>query len=323
MRIEKIPFWLWMIVGILIGLGMGYLRVQSRYQSGASTDPTKNVRAEILPVDAEGMDMNPFLSGLTVKGIMTDVTIYRQSAASIVVFRKTDPVTKTAKDYYFKIPDGWTPYVAIDDSKPIQLKLRSLMPLNLLKALKVTQPDKGWPTAAAFFDDVIKANPNLAISYRKAWWYEPRWIYAMWGAGGFVVVGVIWPLAMFLLVRLGFGRPPEPEEEGVNLRKVRSRPTKSTQPAKASMTQADMDQLAEIEKALEANLKGSGHGHAVEATAEQTEQPVRKLTATKLEIDPAAAMPPKKEHEFVAKQDDFYPVERPKVKKEDEKKPSA
>jgi hypothetical protein len=54
-----------------------------------------------------------------------------------------------------------------------------------------TEPGEAGETIFAFLERVSAKYPH--VTYRYAWWTEPQWWYTLWGAGGLVVVGVIWP----------------------------------------------------------------------------------------------------------------------------------
>jgi hypothetical protein len=147
-----------------------------------------------------------------------------------------------------------------------------------------------------YLTDVAKEHKH--VSFRYAWWKEPKATLALWTMGGLVLVGGVWPTVVNLLVGAGFGRRREKDPE-YDLDRFQGEPevVKPAPPATVGME----DHLRELEEELAQNLKA---GVATTA-APQPEQPVAKLTGEKLQVE---ATPEVEEHKEY--KGDFYPVVR-------------
>jgi hypothetical protein len=104
---------------------------------------------------------------------------------------------------------------------------------------------------------------------------------------------------------LVFGTFTRPIEEKFDLSKV-----KSAQAAKAARGPSDEDlaQLKALEDQLEANLAASASNSPRGPADQPVPEPLKALTAKELEV--AAAASAQESHEYAAKPDDFYPVEK-------------
>lgn len=86
------------------------------------------------------------------------------------------------------------------------------------------------------------------------WWQYPRGTWIVLLVVSVVTIGIIWPMIIKLLVKLGFGLPPE-ELAAFDLRHVSSRTTTEL-PTRPGVTAADRDALANLTASLEQNVSG-------------------------------------------------------------------
>jgi len=164
-------------------------------------------------------------------------------------------------------------------------------------------------TVRDFLDAAAKEHDWVRPHY--AWWKETRYSYVTWMGGCFLVFGVVIPA----LIR-GISGGRKQKEGGYDLERFSHSKEPAKQPTTTAVTQKDMDQLAEIEAALQASLKSGDSPRMTQAApAETTAAPaVRVLNATKAEpIQPTTPAVPEEEKVFGG---EYYPVAKT-VKKHD------
>ena len=142
--------------------------------------------------------------------------------------------------------------------------------------------------------DYLDGLETQGVTYRYAWWNEPRWVVPTWTAGTVLGAGFLLPMLVNYLAYGSIRRPPE--EKGIDLSKVR--PTQSAA-APASVVDAGGWGGAAGDVA---------DGLTTEAPAAVTPAPPPPvLTSTPLEV---AAVEPGESHTYGAGPEDFYPTER-------------
>jgi hypothetical protein len=222
---------------------------------------------------------------------------------------KTNQWEKVWHPYFFITPTPYKPTkpFAITGTVPAQKPTLSDKLQALAEKVHLKTPDA--PDGALTYLKALKAQGKVDFTYE--WWKAPRVSMAMWIAGCLVIIGGLWPTLVNLLV---FGTFSRPLEEKVDLRGV-----KSTQAAKAAAhgpSEEDLAQLKALEQQLEANLAASASNSPRGPADQPVPQPVKALTAKELEVAAAAAST-QQSHEYAAKPDDFYPVEK-RTKHKDE-----
>jgi hypothetical protein len=146
------------------------------------------------------------------------------------------------------------------------------------------------------------------IEYKYDWLKSPKGAYTVFPAVGLAAIGIVWPTVLGLLTGMGLGRPPS-EKSDYDLSRFKDGKEKAVN-AKRAVTQADVDQLAQVEAELEAKLKEGAKPRAPgqEAPA-AAPAPVKALNAGPLEQAPAAAATAAKPKGFGADHGDYYPTE--------------
>ena len=153
-------------------------------------------------------------------------------------------------------------------------------------------------TVLDYLASVRQRHPQ--VGYRVAWWEKPAILYAMWAAGGMIVVGGIWPMLLRLLVGAGFGREFPPEEQ-YDLSRFKGEPERSSAPPAMVHEPIDLEQL----EALEQELRRSLAAQASASDQPTTEpRPVAPLNGTVSDV-PLAQTEEHKEY-----QGEYYPVVR-------------
>jgi hypothetical protein len=161
-------------------------------------------------------------------------------------------------------------------------------------------------------DFLIEAGKTgTPIKFKNAWWQSEKYAYVIWMSGSFVLLGLIWPTAIQIMLKGGFGRPMQQEYD---LSRFKSEPAKP-QKQKVGVTAADMQQLHDLEQKMTDSLKSSGGGATVKPIPRSPggPAPIKKLTGGPVET--AAGAQDKKEDK--AYRGEFYPVERPTEKPKD------
>ena len=157
--------------------------------------------------------------------------------------------------------------------------------------------------------DKAKHPKATTFTYKFAWIETPKGAYPVYGLGGLVVIGLIWPTIIQLLVSAGFGSGTAGDDE-FNLAKYKSRPEPTK--ARAVVSDQDRDQLAQLEAELEAKLKEgalSDTGDVPVRTAKPVAAPVTVLSAGPLEAPKEEAKARAQPKGYGADQGDYYPTE--------------
>lgn len=148
------------------------------------------------------------------------------------------------------------------------------------------------------------------IAYKFRWLDTPKGAFAVYPAGGLIVIGLIWPTIVNFLVGAGFGRGRRAKAEYDLSRFKGGKP--EPQRAKPVVTDADMDQLARLEAELEAKLKAGAEDDDVPAASPAPAAPtpvVPVLNAGPAPVVKEAPKAPEKPKGFGADQGDYYPTE--------------
>jgi prepilin-type N-terminal cleavage/methylation domain-containing protein/prepilin-type processing-associated H-X9-DG protein len=150
---------------------------------------------------------------------------------------------------------------------------------------------------------------QLGVPFRRAWWVAPGWGYALWGGGSAVIVGVVWPLILWMVRRAGYGPPLA--QVGYDLNRFAAEPEVSK--AVAMPTEAENEKLREIERSLEAALTGAGVAAAETSSGGTTGG--APAVVKRLEGGPLDAAVLRKEEEDKHYEGEYYPVAHPPEKK--------
>ncbi len=282
MRIERIPYLVWLLIGALAGWGIAEMRINmlEAPSSGANMGQERMER-ELWKKPLEG---NPWIRDLVVYPPRDKAVDGREVYVVTAMLLQVDPKDKRKAEYTDVHANLAVPY----SSRRIPLQMEQ-------------------PTVRDFLAAAAKDHPD--IHYKYAWWWETNWTYILWGGGAFLLIGVVGPLVLNLAAFGSLGRPPE---EGINLRKVRSttqdKPQRPAEPA--GMTAEDEANMAALEASAREFLT---EGQPQEPSgAAGGPAPVRELRAGHLEASPTV---PSTDGE-VGKEytGEYYPVAHTKKK---------
>lgn len=180
----------------------------------------------------------PWIKSVTVYPAVELVQPYAKAAsrkAEVTYLMLTPAATKGAWQYVGKSS-------LIDD--PIELGGKSPQPLTTY--LATLAKDRPW------------------LSFRYAFWDEPRWIYTIWVGGSVLVIGIIWPFVLKRLAAAGYAGQPDDNEPTLwqRWRRMFARTPKPTagadegitsavaKPSPMTMSEEDMQKIAAMEEKL-------------------------------------------------------------------------
>ncbi len=178
-----------------------------------------------------------------------------------------------------------------------------------------TAPSEAAAQGQTVVDYLERMSREKGVSYRYAWWNHPHWQRAIWTAGSFVLVGLVWPTVVNVLAFGTLRRPPE-EAAGPSWGEAlgavfRRRRVKS--PARQA-ARVDVDAAAlGYDAALEARLAARGEVEPDPIGAIGPDLPPPHAAPPALSAAPEpvpAGAAPHEEHQYEAKKDDFYPTEK-------------
>ncbi|MFI5379210.1 MAG: hypothetical protein ACHRHE_07935 [Tepidisphaerales bacterium] len=311
MNLIDVARWQWMLIGLVIGLVVGYVRHQY-------TDAD--------PVVPGSMEQSEFEKAV---GLMRDVRVSGGQPpilGKMTVFRLRDPrhrdkiVYGVALNYW----SGLRTDVAEDDNGKFDTKYRLKLfvaPMPYLVGQKTpvraADADPEWLVRTAeklhikdpdppgsVLDYLRSIEKSHGISYSYQWWRERRASLVMWMAGCFVVIGLIWPTVINLATFGTFIRPKE--EAGTDLSGVSTGP--SSQQHGPVVSDADMAKVAEMAAKLEQDLAVGVPLAAAASDVPPAPEPAKLLSEKPPETE--AERQAREAREFGRDAGDFYPTER-------------
>ena len=287
MAVQRWRWWQWLLVSLAVGALLGF--VFTRLDVDDTSIATRDLRFFVRHLELRTDTGEPVVDGIKVSPAINDV---RGKAIQNVTFwvRQKNKTTGT-----------W--------DRTVQYQVRVGQPIF----------DKSSPVNFATINDYLADQKAKlpSLDYRAAWWQAPNAIWALSLGGSVLVIGILWPMVIRLMVKLGLGMPEEEEEAGYDLSKVSSS-SPVVNSTGVGVTAADRDQLESLNEQLEANVGGMLLDKDEED--EEEERLIEQAVIRKLEGQPLQA------HEVTQNQTaeerayggEFYPVARPVVKKEDE-----
>lgn len=171
--------------------------------------------------------------------------------------------------------------------------------------------DKGKEAATKFaaierpsvVDFLAAVDHARGVKYSYAWWGGSAYATWLWVGGCVLIFGIGFPIVINLSVYGTLGRPKRVKEAAVDLSKVETTPEQR----KPLVTDEDLERVAELGDELESKLASDAAGETAGAAQVVAPAAVRKLNGKALEPQKADEA---KERAFGVKEDDFYPTER-------------
>jgi hypothetical protein len=250
MGIESIKQWQWAGIGLLVGLGVATVRVQTGASAPLDDRPGILLHQFVGMLSVHGADDQPAVRALTIYPELDGKVFVTGELA-----RGADSPSPTFRPFQlntpvpFKIPFG---------------------------------PDA--PSANYTVRDHLAQN-HPDVKYRYAWWASDRAQYALWTGGSLLVIGGLWPLLLRLLVGAGYGKPLADPAYDLDRFGHGSDPTA---PPPADLTPAEAAQLEAAARSLETTLASAGPAPAGRVPAPDKDSPVVALSNIPLEPVPTA-----------------------------------
>jgi hypothetical protein len=287
MRIEDFKRWHWIVIGLVVGVVMAYMRT-----SLVTPDETASYR--------RGVSAFEFLTNLrrpvTGNGFpwVSDIVVYPPVMNKNYV---------TAKMLEIQ-PDGRGIYRLVKFNGEIPFKVA-----------RFSDPKSKTYSVRDFLNDEKAKQPNL--KYTFAWWELPTAAYALWIGGGLILIGGVWPTLVNVMIGAGLGRKKSADQE-YDLDRFGKTPEPAAAPSGRPVVTAEAaGKLQEYQETMEKNLANAGiamTGDApVEATAAAGEPEIIKLAGGP--VEPAAAIGASEDPKNF--KGEYYPVARPVQAKED------
>ncbi len=184
MRIEDLQRWHWCVVGALVGLGLGwmYLNVPADYSHVLGG---QDFERELVSRDVQGQ--SPNILAVTIHPI-------EQGAYGRPVQMLTFECASYLRDekrwvYLASAFRAELPYQPVTDF------ISSDKQMSMTNFLELARAQAPW------------------VSFRYAWWEEPRWTLMLWAGGMVLLIGGVWPTIIDLLIGAGLARPRRTRQE--------------------------------------------------------------------------------------------------------------
>jgi hypothetical protein len=284
MRVADVRRWQWILIALLLGAAIGYTRqwmaadLESRF--GEQLNGQRRFEDALLKT----VDGRHYFDGIRVYASSFPDGKGGTKRAHLVAGNYFNGQFEQSAG---KLTAVWRPAFFIADI-PYQptTDLNRLGNPKLVESFRVN-PN---PTVVDFLDLL---SHTAGTTYSRARWLEMGIIG--WMACSLLCIGILWPIAINLLVYGSLRRPRE--EKGIDLSKVKA-PAATAPPAPA---EADVARLQALEAELEA-AAADGPAAALAAPAPV----IAELNGSPLEPVPAGAE--REAAEFRAKQEDYYPT---------------
>ena len=283
MSLQGWAWWKWVVVSLIVGALIGWTLTNREPDDPSLPSTTLTSFLNKLRLRTDGGD--PVVAKIRVGPLVTDNA---GKKVQVVTFWEKLKNRQTG---------NWDPVR--------QYRLYTAIPLFP----KVPQPNYG---IVDYLADAKQQMPGLDAGF--SWWQVPRnaWLISM--GGSVLVIGVLWPLTIRMMVKLGLGNPEVADDAGYDLSQTRTRPSNAVVVPQGISADAQA-QLAALNERLEQHVGDMLIGDekpdvAKERKAEQAV--IRKLSSVPAEQNE----PTGQQEKPISFDGEFYPVARPTTKGE-------
>ncbi len=264
----------WIAIGLALGLAMGGIQELRRPDIGQGTGcvlTQGEFEAELLSVDQKGRPK------------LTDMVIHPPDAdqRSWIVGRRFHPLSPDSR--------------STSDSPRRQEIFRFAAAFPYRRLGDAAREGRSAETVQAYLDRIKAAHPEAAFTYQYAWWEQTRYGLLIWGMGGILVIGGLWPTLLRIMVGAGLAGPSREPRYDLD------RFTHEPEPAVAEPATVNAELVAEKEQELL---------EALAAEPSHSDEPAPcKPAAPVLDNAPLAILPvaPEAIKHYTG---EFYPVAR-------------
>ena len=283
MAIDDLKRWHWVVIGAVLGALIALAQVLGGNEPSANLPSVGRLEFE-EDLRAKPRDGSP---------VMENITVHPgpRGEPDLVTFdRRTD----------------WGRFGTRNDGTARQIRYLPHR-IYLPRPFKPMMPAPGAKagndyTVRDYLRDLARTEPAGQVAYRYAWWKEPKTAFALWTAGGVLIIGGVWPTVLQFLVGAGFGRRA-PKDPDYDLNRFHAGPDQAKQDAAVVDPHAVEDHVRQLEEELARNLSATAAGGFAPDGA--AKQPVKPLVSAPVEA-PAPQGDERKEY-----QGEFYPVVKP------------
>lgn len=313
MMVQRIKIWQWILISLGVWGILGVFLISSEDLRGPGS---MNRTVFFRELHATTEDGKPIINDLLISPAIQSANgwlVQRVTFNRLMKNRQTGQIEQISADMIAEIPflkNVNNPDNRIGDYlAELQTKMPDLKYGYAWWRVSGLQPDPrkeksglmGW------------LQGGLPDDRELYWWQYPRGAWIVLGVICVVSIGLIWPMVIRLLVRLGFGQPEDPVQTDPGHVSAES---SSEIPAKSKMTQADQEELEALNARLESglgNLPITGSAsHEVQSGHHRSILAGASGQTISTESTPAMTNPDEPK-EYVG---EFYPVAKPKsVKK--------
>lgn len=297
MGIENLKRWHWAMIGVLVGVALGWVWVwQQTGISGLRSAEQREFERDIV--------LKHLPSG---QPLIKDIVIHPPEESfdgmvNVVTFKRL------AQDRRGRF--GW-----------LNMRLVAKIPYKpVFRMVGTVGPEL---TIDKYLTELAKQRPT--VRFRYAWWLVPRNGMILGGVVGLVLIGGIWPSLLNLMLGAGLGPKPKPKPATGEkpLWKYKSAAPAVDSPTKPAVTAEDQQRLLEVTEAYEHSLREEGlplPQTAGPADAASAQTQVRKLEAGPLQQAPKLPQPG--EEDEIEVKGEYYPVliHHPKKKPQTDQK---
>jgi hypothetical protein len=294
MRLERVSWGKWIALALAVGTVIAWLHVTVGQTAVVQTHAQVQFIAMLNRKPVSGGDGKeyPWIKSILVYPAIDLMQPYAKATSrkAQVTYQMLTAASKGAWQYVPKSS-------LVDD--PIDLGGKGPQPLMIY--LAGVAKDRPW------------------VSYRYAYWNEPRWTYTIWVGGSLLLLGVIWPLVLRRLAAAGYAGQEDDDRPSLWQRlfgrKAAASPDADNGVASAaktspmSLSEDDLQRIAAMEAGLGDFKVDHGPGGEVD---DEAEPEIKKLVAGPLD---SATAPVKQEvpKEYAG---EYYPTATHVKKKE-------
>ncbi len=183
MRFEDLRRWHWIVIGLMVGLAMGYLHADVEPPANHRSMKQSKFEQEIArrPVSGYPMIRNVIIYPAVPTGVESANRLV-PSWIAWMRFQYREPTPSKEN------PNAWTYQTWWCESDASATK-------------------EARPAVLARLDELAKDRPHM--QYRYCWWSRPAASYAVWAVGSVGMIGGIWPSLVNMLVGAGMGMKSE------------------------------------------------------------------------------------------------------------------
>jgi hypothetical protein len=310
MAVQRIKIWQWVLISLVAWAIAGMVLISSEDLSGPG-DLNRQVFYRELHATTD--DGRPLINDLVISPVIQSAngrSVQRVKFTRLMRNRETGEINALPGDFIAEIPFIKTDENADNRIGDYLAQLKTRVPeLNYSYAWwQLSGLESSVPPEARESGMHAMIRGGVPFDRELHWWQYPRGMWIVLLVVSVITIGIIWPMIIKLLVKLGFGLPPE-ELAAFDLRHVSSKTTTDA-PQKPGVTEADRDALDDLNAALEQNV--SGMLVTDNSLDDAHERKQEAALVKKLSNQPAEAQAvSEKSDEPKDYTGEFYPVARP------------